>query len=150
MIVLITNWDAEQGTDMQKSQENGQKSANTDSARKRVHKSRGFKTKAKKSQPQSKPLEDKINVGHQRIKGIEIEILQEGMHQDKEGIQNFDLMAYTSQGSSSSNSELEEALKEKDDLKLKLEKLEESSKNLTKLIDSQISAKDKTGLGYDS
>ncbi|GJV82779.1 hypothetical protein Tco_1522677 [Tanacetum coccineum] len=75
-------------------------------------------------------------------------------------------MAYTSQGSSSSDSEydvqvkdisikdlknqLEEALKEKDDLKLKLEKFEESSKNLTKLINSQISAKDKTGLGYDS
>ncbi|GJS13936.1 ribonuclease H-like domain-containing protein [Tanacetum coccineum] len=54
------------------------------------------------------------------------------------------------QGSSSSDSELEEALKEKDDLKLKLENFEESSKNLTKLINSQISAKDKTGLGYDS
>ncbi|GJV97617.1 ribonuclease H-like domain-containing protein [Tanacetum coccineum] len=46
--------------------------------------------------------------------------------------------------------QLEEALKEKDDLKRKLEKFEESSKNLTKLINSQISAKDKTGLGYDS
>ncbi|GJZ67275.1 ribonuclease H-like domain-containing protein [Tanacetum coccineum] len=46
--------------------------------------------------------------------------------------------------------QLEEALKEKDDLKLKLKKFEESSKNLTKLINSQISAKDKTGLGYDS
>ncbi|GJW74075.1 putative ribonuclease H-like domain-containing protein, partial [Tanacetum coccineum] len=44
--------------------------------------------------------------------------------------------------------QLEEALKEKDDLKLKLEIFEESSKNLTKLINSQISAKDKTGLGY--
>ncbi|GJV45442.1 hypothetical protein Tco_1429978 [Tanacetum coccineum] len=129
--------------------------------------------------------------------------------QAKEGITNFALMAYTSQGSSSSDSErealnksnleiigyqmgleslearivvheknevvyeediaflkydvqvkdisikdlknqLEEALKEKDDLKLKLEKFEESSKNLTKLINSQISAKDKAGLGYDS
>ncbi|GJR12881.1 hypothetical protein Tco_0795533 [Tanacetum coccineum] len=45
--------------------------------------------------------------------------------------------------------QLEEALKEKDDLKLKLEKFEESSKNLTKLINSQITAKDKTGLGFD-
>ncbi|GJR34612.1 ribonuclease H-like domain-containing protein [Tanacetum coccineum] len=45
--------------------------------------------------------------------------------------------------------QLEEALKEKDDLKLKLEKFEESSKNLTKLINSQISVEDKTGLGYD-
>ncbi|GJU76847.1 hypothetical protein Tco_1273917 [Tanacetum coccineum] len=128
--------------------------------------------------------------------------------QAEEGITNFALMAYTSQGSSSSNSkrealnksnleiigyqigleslearivfhekneavyeenieflkydvqvkdisikdlknQLEEALKEKDDLKLKLENFEESSKNLTKLITSQISAKDKTGLGYD-
>ncbi|GKC97707.1 ribonuclease H-like domain-containing protein [Tanacetum coccineum] len=42
--------------------------------------------------------------------------------------------------------QLEEALKEKDDLKLKLEKFEESLKNLTKLINSQISAKDKAGL----
>ncbi|GJS41399.1 ribonuclease H-like domain-containing protein [Tanacetum coccineum] len=89
--------------------------------------------------------------------------------QAEEGITNFALMAYTSQGSSSSSSsdseydvqvkdisikdlknQLEDALKEKDVLKLKLEKFKESLKNLTKLIDSQISAKDKTGHGYDS
>ncbi|GJT55931.1 hypothetical protein Tco_0990985 [Tanacetum coccineum] len=46
--------------------------------------------------------------------------------------------------------QLEEALKVKDDLKLKLEKFKESSKNLTKLINSQISAKYKISLGYDS
>ncbi|GJU97551.1 ribonuclease H-like domain-containing protein [Tanacetum coccineum] len=46
--------------------------------------------------------------------------------------------------------QLEEALKEKDDLKLKLENFEKSSKNLTKLINSQISVKDKTRLGFDS
>ncbi|GKF17284.1 hypothetical protein Tco_0062202 [Tanacetum coccineum] len=45
------------------------------------------------------------------------------------------------------NNQLEEALKEKDDLKHKLENFEESSKNLTKLINSQISAKDKAGRG---
>nr|GEU40633.1 hypothetical protein [Tanacetum cinerariifolium] len=45
--------------------------------------------------------------------------------------------------------QLENALKEKDDLKLKLEKFKTSFKNLTKLINSQISAIDKTGLGYD-
>ncbi|GJW71426.1 ribonuclease H-like domain-containing protein [Tanacetum coccineum] len=126
--------------------------------------------------------------------------------QAKEGPTNFTLMAYTSQSSSSSDSErvalnksnleiigyqigleslearivvhekneavyeediaflkydvqvkdisikdlknqLEEALKEKYDLKLKQEKFEESSKNLTKLINSQISAKYKAGLG---
>nr|GEX28216.1 hypothetical protein [Tanacetum cinerariifolium] len=45
--------------------------------------------------------------------------------------------------------QLENDLNEKDDLKLKLEKFETSFKNLTKLIDSQISATNKTGLGYD-
>ncbi|GJR72671.1 hypothetical protein Tco_0085036 [Tanacetum coccineum] len=140
------------------------------------------------------------------IRGIEMEMVQKGMPYvdistiigggalvvqdrvelvmilellDEEGITNFALMAYTSQGSSSSSSsdsefqmgleslearivvheknkavyeediaflkydvqvkdisikdlknQLEEALKEKDDLKLKLEKFEESSKNL--------------------
>ncbi|GJR34578.1 hypothetical protein Tco_1210262 [Tanacetum coccineum] len=77
--------------------------------------------------------------------------------QAEEGITNFALMAYTSQGSSSSSSldfeydvqvkdisikdlknQLEEALKENDDLKLKLEKFEESSKNLTKLINNSL------------
>nr|GEZ21143.1 hypothetical protein [Tanacetum cinerariifolium] len=70
----------------------------------------------------------------------------------KEELTNFALMAFTCQGlssSSSSDSELENALKEKEDLKLKLEKFETSSKNLTKLINSQMSAIDKTGLGYD-
>ncbi|GJY46133.1 hypothetical protein Tco_0435196 [Tanacetum coccineum] len=45
--------------------------------------------------------------------------------------------------------QLENALKEKDDLKLKLEMFEKSSKNLTNLINSQIITKDKTGLGFD-
>ncbi|GJU46527.1 hypothetical protein Tco_1203793 [Tanacetum coccineum] len=68
--------------------------------------------------------------------------------QAEEGPTNFALMAYSS-SLSGSDFELEETLKEKDDLKLKLENFEESSKNLTKLINSQISAKDKTSLGYD-
>ncbi|GJZ13135.1 hypothetical protein Tco_0548365, partial [Tanacetum coccineum] len=44
--------------------------------------------------------------------------------------------------------QLEQTLKEKEDLKAKLEQFETSSKNLTKLINSQISSKPKTGLGY--
>ncbi|GJV06103.1 hypothetical protein Tco_1343759 [Tanacetum coccineum] len=44
--------------------------------------------------------------------------------------------------------QLEQTLKEKEDLKAKLEQFEASSKNLNKLINSQISSKDKTGLGY--
>nr|GEV62952.1 hypothetical protein [Tanacetum cinerariifolium] len=100
-------------------------------------------------------------------------------YQAKEGPTDFALMAHSSSGSSSLDikneavfeegvaflkydvkvrdnsitelkNQLEESLKEKDDLKLKLEKFETSSKNLTNLINSQISPKDKTGLGYDS
>ncbi|GJT73133.1 putative ribonuclease H-like domain-containing protein [Tanacetum coccineum] len=44
--------------------------------------------------------------------------------------------------------QLDETLRKKDDLKAKLEQFETSSKNLNKLINSQISSKDKTGLGY--
>ncbi|GJW28541.1 putative ribonuclease H-like domain-containing protein [Tanacetum coccineum] len=46
--------------------------------------------------------------------------------------------------------QLAEALKEKDDLKLKLEKFETSSKKLTDLLNSQISVNNKTGIGFDS
>ncbi|GKA38479.1 putative reverse transcriptase domain-containing protein [Tanacetum coccineum] len=44
--------------------------------------------------------------------------------------------------------QLEQTLKEKEDLKAKLEQFETSSKNLTKPINSQISSKDKTSIGY--
>ncbi|GJZ55445.1 putative ribonuclease H-like domain-containing protein [Tanacetum coccineum] len=44
--------------------------------------------------------------------------------------------------------QLDETLREKDDLKAKIEQFETSSKNLNKLINSQICSKDKTGLGY--
>ncbi|GJW27304.1 ribonuclease H-like domain-containing protein [Tanacetum coccineum] len=42
----------------------------------------------------------------------------------------------------------EKVVKERDELKLKIEKLEESSKNLDELLNSQMSARDKIGLGY--
>ncbi|GKC93028.1 hypothetical protein Tco_1158470 [Tanacetum coccineum] len=44
----------------------------------------------------------------------------------------------------------EKAEKEKDDLKHTLEKFENSSKNLSKLLEIQVSDKFKTGVGYDS
>ncbi|GJV03369.1 hypothetical protein Tco_1336938, partial [Tanacetum coccineum] len=78
------------------------------------------------------------------------------VHEKNEAVyeENIEILKYDVQVKDISikdlKNQLEEALKEKDDLKLKLEKFEESSKNLTKLINSQISAKDKTGLGYDS
>nr|GEV43894.1 hypothetical protein [Tanacetum cinerariifolium] len=46
--------------------------------------------------------------------------------------------------------QMKNALKEKDDLKLKLEKFEASSHNLTKLINCQLGVNNKTSLGYDS
>ncbi|GJS20097.1 hypothetical protein Tco_0448729 [Tanacetum coccineum] len=44
----------------------------------------------------------------------------------------------------------EKAEKERDDLKLTLEKFENSSKNLSKLLEIQVSDKFKTSVGYDS
>ncbi|GJZ92252.1 hypothetical protein Tco_0664317 [Tanacetum coccineum] len=44
--------------------------------------------------------------------------------------------------------ELEKVVKERDELKVKIEKREESSKGLNKLLNGQMSAKDKNGLGY--
>ncbi|GJY16031.1 zinc finger, CCHC-type containing protein [Tanacetum coccineum] len=43
---------------------------------------------------------------------------------------------------------LAEAVKEKEELKTKLENFQSSSKGLSKLLNSQMSAKDKSGLGY--
>nr|GEX83434.1 putative ribonuclease H-like domain-containing protein [Tanacetum cinerariifolium] len=85
-------------------------------------------------------------------------VVQDGLgtydwsYQVEEEATDFALMAFTSNPSSSSNSnsELDEALKEKEDLKAKLEKFKTSLKNLTKLLDSQISVKVKTSLGYGS
>ncbi|GJY28192.1 hypothetical protein Tco_0403959 [Tanacetum coccineum] len=47
-----------------------------------------------------------------------------------------------------SQSDNEKVVKERDELKLKIEKWEKSSKNLDELLNSQMSARDKSGLGY--
>ncbi|GJV44521.1 putative ribonuclease H-like domain-containing protein [Tanacetum coccineum] len=59
---------------------------------------------------------------------------------------NYALMAISSSNSSSSSNS--EVVKERDELKLKIEKWEGSSKNLTKILNSQMSAHDKNGLGF--
>ncbi|GJS48487.1 putative ribonuclease H-like domain-containing protein [Tanacetum coccineum] len=46
------------------------------------------------------------------------------------------------------NLELEKVVKERDELKLKIEKLEGLSKNLTKILNSQMNTHDKNGLGF--
>ncbi|GJX60717.1 ribonuclease H-like domain-containing protein [Tanacetum coccineum] len=93
-------------------------------------------------------------IGYQMgLESLEARIV---VHEKNEAVyeENIEFLKYDVQVKDISikdlKNQLEEALKEKDDLKLKLENFEESSKNLTKLINSQISAKDKTGLGYDS
>ncbi|GJZ58507.1 hypothetical protein Tco_0614001 [Tanacetum coccineum] len=72
--------------------------------------------------------------------------------QAEEGPTNFALMAYSSTSSTSSITlrKLELATKEKDDVQLILQKFENSSKNLTKLLDRQIMDKCKIGLGYNA
>nr|GEV78872.1 ribonuclease H-like domain-containing protein [Tanacetum cinerariifolium] len=58
---------------------------------------------------------------------------------------NYALIAFTSSSSSSSDNKAEQ---ERDDLKLKLEKFQTFSKNLSHLLTSQTN--DKTGLGYNT
>ncbi|GJT35238.1 hypothetical protein Tco_0925657 [Tanacetum coccineum] len=81
--------------------------------------------------------------------------------------ENFALMAYSNSGSNTEKIRfmkidlddktnvltyhkklLAEAVKEKEELKTKLENFQSSSKGLSKLLNSQMSAKDKSGLGY--
>nr|GEU36135.1 ribonuclease H-like domain-containing protein [Tanacetum cinerariifolium] len=59
---------------------------------------------------------------------------------------NYALMAFTSSNSSSSDNE--KAEQKRDELTLKLDKFQTSSKNLSQLLESQTN--DKTGLGYDN
>ncbi|GJT71327.1 ribonuclease H-like domain-containing protein [Tanacetum coccineum] len=63
---------------------------------------------------------------------------------------NLEIIAYQLGLESLEARILAEALREKDDLKLKLEKFETSSMKLTKLINSQISVNNKSGVGFDS
>ncbi|GJT09294.1 ribonuclease H-like domain-containing protein [Tanacetum coccineum] len=60
---------------------------------------------------------------------------------------NYALMAISSSSSSSSSDKLEKAVKERDELKDKIGKWEESTKNLEEILKSQMSARDKTYLG---
>ncbi|GJR09174.1 hypothetical protein Tco_0791826 [Tanacetum coccineum] len=60
--------------------------------------------------------------------------------------EDFAFMAFNNSGSDTKL--LAEALKEKDELKTKFENWQSSSKNLGKLLNTQMSANDKFGLGY--
>nr|GEY26044.1 putative ribonuclease H-like domain-containing protein [Tanacetum cinerariifolium] len=84
-------------------------------------------------------------IAQDRIRGYDVSYQAEEKHPT-----NFALMALTSLGiSSNSDSEnLEKAEKEKDELKLTLKKYQNSYKSLNTLLESQVSDKDKTRLGY--
>nr|GFB03829.1 hypothetical protein [Tanacetum cinerariifolium] len=71
-------------------------------------------------------------------------------YQAEEEPTNFALMAFSSSSSNSSSDceKLETTEKDRDDLNMKLEKFQTSSKRLTDLLASQTS--DKAGLGYNS
>ncbi|GJS04174.1 putative ribonuclease H-like domain-containing protein [Tanacetum coccineum] len=92
--------------------------------------------------------EDRKEHGFQRkmtyleeIKGKDLMVTMAGaMHQQI----NLHLITASCSSSSSDN----EVVKERDDLKLKIEKWEESSKNLDELLIYKLVARDKTGLGY--
>nr|GEY35244.1 hypothetical protein [Tanacetum cinerariifolium] len=84
------------------------------------------------------------------IQGTRVEMLgMQDIYEQKIRVLEYDvkdksnLLKYTQK-------QLDEALRENEDLIAKLEKFETYFKNLTKLLNSQISAKVKTGLGYDS
>ncbi|GJU46622.1 hypothetical protein Tco_1203888 [Tanacetum coccineum] len=62
---------------------------------------------------------------------------------------NYALMAISS-SSSLSSSDSEKVVKERDELKDKIAKWEDSTKNLDEILKSQMSARDKTGLGYST
>nr|GEZ64438.1 ribonuclease H-like domain-containing protein [Tanacetum cinerariifolium] len=71
----------------------------------------------------------------------------------KDVTKNYTLMAFNSSNSGSNTevtscSKVSEAEKEKEELKTKLDNFQSSSKGLSKLLNSQMSAKDKSGLGY--
>nr|GEW12889.1 copia protein [Tanacetum cinerariifolium] len=65
--------------------------------------------------------------------------------------EDYALMAFNSSNSGSDTEKLlAEAKKEEEELKTKLKNFQSSSKGLSKLLNSQMSAKDKSGLGYGS
>ncbi|GJX33924.1 hypothetical protein Tco_0245481 [Tanacetum coccineum] len=63
----------------------------------------------------------------------------------------FNLVSYKADNALEENQKkLEKAEKERDELKLTLEKFQNSSKSLNNLLESQVNGKSKTGLGYNA
>ncbi|GKF16662.1 ribonuclease H-like domain-containing protein, partial [Tanacetum coccineum] len=80
---------------------------------------------------------------------LDVYKMNEDVFEEDIKILNFDIMLRDN-ALTELRKKFEKAEKERDDLKLTLEKFKNSSKNLSKLLDSQVSDKFKTGVGYDS
>ncbi|GJU30109.1 hypothetical protein Tco_1173698 [Tanacetum coccineum] len=85
------------------------------------------------------------------LESVEVQLVvhqkNEAVYEEKIAVLEFEVKDKSNAITRLKN-QLDETLREKDNLKAKLEQFETSSKNLNKLINSQISSKDKTGLGY--
>nr|GEY63303.1 ribonuclease H-like domain-containing protein [Tanacetum cinerariifolium] len=114
-----------------------------------------------KGKPELEPIRWNVTVETTDANAL---VAQDGFGYDwsdqaEDGPTNFTLMTYTSSGSLSSSSsssldyeslekKLEKAKKERDEIKITLEKFENSSKTLNKMLNSQVNDKYKTGVGY--
>ncbi|GJW59399.1 putative ribonuclease H-like domain-containing protein [Tanacetum coccineum] len=85
------------------------------------------------------------------LESVEVQLVvhqkNEAVYEEKIAVLEFEVKDKSNAVTRLKN-QLDETLKEKDDLKAKLEQFETSSKNLNKMINSQLSSKDKTSLGY--
>ncbi|GJW31453.1 hypothetical protein Tco_0051485 [Tanacetum coccineum] len=103
----------------------------------------------------SSDSESRINVGAYKagLKSIEAKLdvykKNEAVFEEDIKILKLDIMLRDNALIELRN-KFEKAKKERDDLKLTLEKFESSSKNLSKLLEIQVSNKFKTGVGFDS
>ncbi|GKA29707.1 putative ribonuclease H-like domain-containing protein [Tanacetum coccineum] len=100
---------------------------------------------------QDEPTEFALMAYTSNSSGSDIELVvhqkNEAVYEEKITVLEFEVKDKSNAVTRLKN-QLDETLREKDDLKAKLEQFETSSKNLNKLINSQLSSKDKTGLGY--
>ncbi|GJY41563.1 putative ribonuclease H-like domain-containing protein [Tanacetum coccineum] len=150
----------------------GSNSTNTDSECYNCHKKGHFTRECRdpRKNRNREPIRRHVTVETIETKDL---VAQDGLGYDwrdqaEEGPTNFALMAYTSSGSSKDikilnldiklrdnaltelRKKFKKAKKERDDLKLTLEKFGNSSKNLSNLLEIQVSDKFKTGVRFDS
>nr|GEW31780.1 hypothetical protein [Tanacetum cinerariifolium] len=111
-------------------------------------------TSSSSSSTSNSDTESQLNVGAFKaiLESVEarLEVYQknETIYEEDIKILKLDVM-FRDEALPELRQKFKKAEKERDDLKLKLEKFKSSSKNLSRLLDSQLSNKSNTGLGYD-